>query len=231
MSIDPQWIIAGASCISAFAIVAAAIQIKLSFESIVISKNNLENIAEQLNLGRKVYIDSHDSERRKKAISLLKDWTLFLADNGTAAKGFVAQLGKEQCKEILNEAEVIVDEKYKDYLERNIPKIGDIEKSEECREREVKLSRYQSSIIRQQSSSYLNLLETILSARRHGIADKAMIYEQFANLVIADTDRPIMHNFRRSIGGIDAFPSIHAFVEEVAESQSPEAGKDELGQC
>lgn len=230
MTIDPQWIIAGASTVSALAIVIAAFQIRISLNGISISKESLDKIAEQIDISRSVYMDSHELERRKKAIVLLKDWSLYLSEHGTAAKGFVSKLNKEQCKEIISEKELIVDEKYKDYLERNIPNIGEIKKTDDCREREVKLSRFQSSIIRRQCSSYLNLLETILSASRYGIADNDMITEQFSNLVTSDLDDPILNTFRIAIGGVDAYPSIHDFVDKILDRYKPKTGKTQLGE-
>ena len=67
-----------------------------------------------------------------------------------------------------------------------------------------------------------------MAARRHGIADKDMVYEQFANLVTSNIDKPIMHDFRKAIGENDAFPSIQAFVLEVVGNGVPEPGKMSL---
>lgn len=229
MQWDPQWVIAAASCISALAIIVAVIQINIAKKNVSISQKSLDEIANQIKLAKQVYVDSHDLERRKKAIILLKDWSIYLSDHGTAAKDFLSKLDKDQCMAILKEKEVIVDAKYKDYLERNITGIGEIGIDEDCGGREIKLTRSQSSLVRRQGASYLNMLETILSASRNGIADKEMIKEQFANLVMEDIDKPIMYNFRQGIGGIDAFPSIHSFVGEIISQYKVADGKKQLG--
>ena len=230
---DPQWIIAIANSIVAVGLLLVVVQIwysaiglkvaKQSFVNAVaqleLNREALDKTAEQVSLAQQAFIESHDLERRKKAIILLKDWSMFIYEVGTGAKSFAEKLDFERSRSLWTEESFEIDMKQKAYLERTVPAIGDIAGSGE---KNAKLSSSQVSVLRKQVVSYLNLLETILAARRHNVADPDMLKEQFGNLVVPKEGKHLLTHFRAIAGGVDAFPSIELFVKEI---------EDEKGAC
>ena len=230
---DPQWIIAIANSIVAAGLLLVVVQVwysarglKLAMQSFVnavkqleLNREALDKTAEQVSLAQKAFIDSHDLERRKKAIILLKDWSRFIYEAGTGAKSFAEKLDFKKSELLWIEESFEIDTKQKGYLEQTVPAIGQVAVNAEGK---IALSSSQVSILRKQVVSYLNLLETILSARRHNVADPDMLKEQFGNLVVPREGKHLLTHFRAIAGGVEAFPSIELFVKEI---------EDEKGAC
>ncbi len=60
---------------------------------------------------------------------------------------------------------------------------------------------------------YLNMLESILSAWHHGIADKKIIEEEFKYLIDPKDNHGLLPKFRKVAG--DSYPAITAFANHL----------------
>lgn len=232
-----EWVSAIASAIGAMGILFVALQTWLASRSLRVSHATLEKAAtqleltqkalnqtaEQICLSQKTYIDSHELERRKNAIELMIDWSSFIERSGTASKNFSERLDWRDTEKLFKEQALAIDKKYKDYLERDVQDLPPIDPPSDGKD-QVTLNQEHTAVIRRQVASYLNHLESILAARRHGVADRKMLKEQFENLVVPERGKSILRNFRILAGGKMAFPAIDEFVGEinsVKETPSP----------
>jgi hypothetical protein len=93
----------------------------------------------------------------------------------------------------------------------------------------IEVSEAAVSFVRWQAIKYLNLLESVLSAWRHNVADREMIEEQFAYLSNPQKGYNAMAKLREVMGGHN-FPAIDTFINEVRrKSLSPlSSGKPPL---
>jgi hypothetical protein len=89
-----------------------------------------------------------------------------------------------------------------------------------------------AAVIRWHILTYLNVLESILTAERHGIADSDIIREQFHYLVNPMEGHTGLKHFRTAAGGHAAYPAIADLVARlVKSSESTVAGKKPLWQA
>lgn len=195
-------------------------------EQIALQRRSIDQVSAQVDLAKSAYTESHELERRKTAIHLIRDWVDFLHKNGTGAKAFAETLDFQNTKLLWQEKQLDIPLKLKAYLEKTVPSIGPIQTINESTAR---LTEPQSSIIRREAVSYLNTIETVLAARRHGIADEEMLEEQFANLVAPSDGKQILVQLRNIAGGVSAFPSIEEFVREIEQKNVAVPKKAKLG--
>lgn len=235
-----DWISAISNAVVAVGLVLVWLQVRIAAKGLAVSQLALASVVEQVTLQRKAidqvstqidlaksaYTESHELERRKTAIQLIRDWADFLHKNGTGAKAFAETLDFQNTKLLWQEKQLDIPLKLKAYLEKTVPSIGPIQAINESTAR---LTEPQSSIIRREAVSYLNTIETILAARRHGIADPDMLEEQFANLVAPSDGKQILVQLRNIAGGVSAFPSIEDFVREVGQKKETLTKKAKLG--
>ncbi len=164
----------------------------------------------------------HERSRRENAVKFLLDWSLNLEQASTLARKFVEELDEENCRKIVKQSPTTVPLDKKNILLGCL--VGITDKLEEI-DNSIKLSEKEVSHIRWLLITYLNKLESILTAYRHGIVDKEMIKEQFKYLVSPENGHYALEKFRKAAGGKNTFPSIYFFVEELKreEKQPPSA--------
>lgn len=174
-----------------------------------------------------IYRKDHDRSRRQNAVSLIADWSRGLKQNASIAKTFVESLSVDQTKQLWNQKpfkvskdkEVLLKACLSGVLLKPILKIdGD----------SISLDIAEVSAIRWLVVSYLNQLESILSAWRHNVADREIIEEEFNYLVSSDSYQ-ILKDFRNAEKGVNTFPAIDEFVKLLhPDSQMPPQGKGKI---
>lgn len=177
----------------------------------------------QLNIMKKTTSQDHERSRREKAIDLILEWVKFTND-GTGAKCLVERLDEKQCEKVWKEQAFEMEIKYKDYAERNIKGFGNVE-TDETR-KVVIISKSQSSILRKEVVSYLNLTEVVFAAMYNSVADRDIILNEFSSLVCDRQNIHYLEKFRKVAGAKSAFPYSYRFVDELV---CPIAEKEPLG--
>ena len=155
----------------------------------------------------------HASERRKKAIELIQFWSTNLSTKQSAARMLVEKLNFEQSKSLFNKEPFTIDVKHKDYLAmclRASSNINSLIKNDR-----IHLSIKEVIQIKEGVVDFLNLLESILSAWRHNVADRDIIKEEFHFLVLPEEGHYVLENFRKAAGVRATSPAIDEFFEHV----------------
>jgi hypothetical protein len=158
----------------------------------------------------------HERSRRTEAINLLLFWSTSLNHKSSLARKYVEKLSKEQIKSLCEQEEVIFEEKDKGLCNqiKELLNIGD--NHDNC-----KLTRSESAELRFLNISYLNTLESILTAWRHMVVDTEIIEEQFSYLINFKKGYEILKDFRQEEGGRDTYPSIEKFCEHLESKGKP----------
>ena len=198
---DPQWIIAGASCIAALGIFGVIYQSYYAFKQLGASINQLKF--------------DHERSRREKAIELLCHWDTNLTLNGAVARKFAESLSFEQSKSLCTQQAFTIDNKNYGLFLGSLSPTSATLRGEHKPEGDIEVSERESSEIRWSIIYYLNHLEAILSAVRHNVADKKIIHEQFSYLVAPSEGHYLLEDFRKIAGGATTYPSIDAFAIEL----------------
>lgn len=176
----------------------------------------------------------HEKGRREKAVELLLSWTLNIKPEANSAMKIVERFNKEQCvalhKEetfsvdciLYSEIEAIVPSKKKIAPEEKDLKarceICNGDKKSQC-VHDIELTVKQVKKLRYLIISYLNLLESVLVAWQHGIADKDIIEQQFAFLVKPKEYKNCLEDFRVACGSEVSYPAIETFCRTLEEKR------------
>lgn len=152
----------------------------------------------------------HERSRREKAIELISQWALGLNKRGSAARKLVETLDQERSKSLFNQESFKIDKKHVGLLRAALEA-----EVEEPSGDDICLDENQSSELRWQVVTFLNSLESVLSAWRHNVADKEIITEQFRYLVSTADSHYILEEFRVAAGGSHTYPAIQEFVEYI----------------
>lgn len=179
----------------------------------------------QLYYMKKSFCHDHERSRREKAIDLVLSWVNYTSERGTASKNFVEQLNETDCNHIWKEQSFVVDIKYKNYLERNIEGFGECKVFKESGIDRIQISDIQSSVIRTNVCSYLNLTEMIFAAYYAKVADEFIIRREFSFLVSEEQNIHFLETFRKVAGGKISFPYTYSFVEELKKINLEERNK------
>jgi hypothetical protein len=188
---DPQWIIAIASSTGALGVIFVAIQASAAISQLKISSEQLNTSIEELKA-------DHERSRREQAAELLSRWDSRLTRNAATARKFAETLSFEQSKALFNheEFEVNNNKHYQLFLGALPLDLSALRSKDETIPNTIKANERESSEIRWALITYLNQLETMLTAVRHKVADKVMIYEQFEYLVAPSDGHYVLAKYR-----------------------------------
>jgi hypothetical protein len=161
----------------------------------------------------------HERARKEKAIELMIAWSQGLHKSGSAARKLGEKLDAEQSRKLYRNEVFSIGKDKKDFL------VACFNANEVFQEDNngINLSPDQTSVLRWHIISYLNLLESILSAKRHNVADRDMIKEEFKYLISPEDGHSVLQAFRNAAGNTD-FPAIGEFAREI------EAEKNKIGE-
>lgn len=151
-----------------------------------------------------------------------------LNQKSSASRKVVEQLSNKECIDLFKQKNVSVSNTNEN---SNLLKIlfennfKEIKKDEDYFELDVVMA----SQLRWEVITYLNVLESILIAYWHNVADKTIIKEQFLYLVNPRENHFVLEEFRKA-AGIDDYPGIRDFVDGIKkEKESPNIGKKKTG--
>ncbi|ART83263.1 hypothetical protein CBP31_12055 [Oceanisphaera profunda] len=194
---DPQWVIATASSVAALGIIVVIFQAKVTVKQLNTSIQGLKS--------------DHERSRRERAIELLRHWDSSLTLNSVMARKFAETLEFNQSKCLLKQQPFKISSEHYGLFVGSLSSMSARLRDEGIPKDKLQVTEREFSEIRWAVISYLNLLETVLTAVRHNIADKEMLYEQFTYLVSPSEGHYILEDFRNAAGGSKTYPSIEAF--------------------
>ncbi len=165
----------------------------------------------------------HERSRREKAVDLLVLWSESLQRENSSARKFAEQLDEVQTRKLWDlEAPLVVDARAGNLaLAALLSPVG----CASLPDGRYELNAQAVEAIRWQVVRYLNMLESVLAAWRHNVADRDVLQEQFSFLYDGRKGYAGCALFRRTAGGVDAYPAIEEFVDSLKLKSQGTAGK------
>lgn len=191
----------------------------------IITAGGVVFVAFQALTARKSLVANHERSRREKSIKLLMHMDVIRQRQSSIARKFAESLNFKQSKALLNQESFKVDSKYKDLLLGSVSKESKLHESVKDDNDQIEVPVSDCADIRWQIVSYLNNLESTLSAWRHNVADRDMLEEQYHFLVSPSDGHYLLKEFRKAAGGAKHFPSIEEFVSHIENQPKDSNGK------
>lgn len=170
-----------------------------------------------IHLSKKTLTRYHEGSRREKAIELLLYWSNNLDKKLSLVRKYVEQLDKKQTEKLFNQEEIVFDEKNR-LLCTQIKELLGIDNTGDS----LRLTSAECAELRWTVFSYLNMLETILTAWRHRVADTDIIEEEFSYLVGVNRNKKILDEFIQAASGRCTYTSIEKFCNHLKEKYEKE---------
>ena len=199
----PEWITAIASCIAATSVLFVAVQAYIAVKQLKSSHDHLRA--------------DHERSRRENAINVVRQWTETLNKSLPAARKFVQQLSKADCKKLLDRESFEVNGKYKSLLKHALHDVIDDEKELDPIGDKIMLSEKHLSELLVLVVHHLNTLEVALLSWMNGVADRDIIEHEFKYLIRFDDGHYILENLREVMAGKAKYPAIDSFVNHLIE--------------
>ncbi len=165
------------------------------------------------------YKSDHERSRREKAVDLILEWSKNLNEKSSIARKFAETLDAQKSLSLFKQEPFEIDSKSLELF------FGYIGKKKEEGNDKYKLTFEEVTKVRWDVIKYLNVLESILSAWRHNIADNEMIREQFKYLVKPSEGHDVLKEFRKAAE--NSYPAIDEFVSKLENNENKE-GKEKI---
>lgn len=215
---EAEWVSALAAVVGAVGIIFVALQTSIAASQLKNQEQQLKKAAEQMSFAYKQMKNDHERSRREFTISLMRDWTLNLSHSSTIARKLVEGFSLEQCRAINTNDTLKVEGDKKEKLKAALQ---DVLEDRELIENNgfIVLEERDVAHLKFLLVTYLNTLETILMSWKLAVADKEILEQEFAYLVKPEEGHEALATFRKAVGGANAFPAIHAFVEKLKQNK------------
>ncbi len=212
--VEAEWVSAISAAIGAIGIVFVAIQTSIAAKQLANQDIQLKKTNEQLELSFTQMCNDHERSRREFTILLMKDWTLNLEHSSSIARKLVEGFSLEQCQAINNHGHLEIKPEKKEKLQTALQ---DVLKDRVLKEENgmLVLEEIDVAHLKYLLITYLNTLETILMSWKLAVADREILEQEFSYLVKPQEGHEALATFRQAVGGINAFPAIHDFVEKI----------------
>ena len=179
----------------------------------------------QLFLIKSHFNKEHQYKRNLHSNEIIRWWVETANNRVTgAARQVVECFSPAQCRSLVNneavhlilpedneeqrrEREYLL-EKIKVCLEENHAQV-------EIQGSSVTINASEFSLLRSLTTRYLNSMETVCSAWRHHLVNRALIEEEFTYIVHVNRGYRMLQTFREQSGGTEAFPAIYEFIVAV----------------
>lgn len=169
----------------------------------------------------------HERSRRENCIEMMKIWTELTAGISLSAR-FAFQLfetfDENQCKLLWDSEPLKIEEKHKHLLTLSLKEYFDNLVLNE-NNGNIELTREQVATLRFLAASYLNLLEMIFACWRHHIGDRAIIEDEFGQLISPAKDKFPYEKLRIAS---ESYPSISEFEKALKRKYAKESDKGQI---
>lgn len=160
--------------------------------------------------------------RRVRATDMMKSF-VERVDVATSltVRDFAENLDLEQCRALWERRSFNVSSNLRDPLIDALRALGsDAQEYIATETADICIGRQEANQLRGYLLGYLNLLEMVATAWRHGVADREILVEEFKTVVHRSNGKFVLEDFRCSTG---IYPSLQLFVEAIQkEIDSPE---------
>lgn len=178
----------------------------------------------QIFLLKKQIKEGHEERRRENTIRIMENWCVSVKKDTCIAEQVARKLNQEQCKKLYKQKPFTVSKEIKTEICRFCPL--NYEECENCSlkkdDTEYLLDGKILTELRWHVITYLNTLETVMTAWHIGAVDREIIEEQFQFLTDADKGMSLAE-FRHSAGG---YPMIEEFIDEIKKGKTKNAKKE-----
>lgn len=192
-------------------------QVKASKQQVEAAQEQMKATQAQLEVALEQYRDDHERGRREKAVALLEHCDAHQTREQALARSVIEQLDEQQVSTLVGQGKLALPESMKSQISRILS--ADI--SPQCANGRLELNETQTGELRWRGVQYLNLLETVLTAWLHNVADRHILEGQFRYLYRSTTEDGAMLRFRRALGK-DNYPALDAFIRHLRETLNPE---------
>jgi hypothetical protein len=171
----------------------------------------------QVFLLKKQIHDDHERSRREKAVDLMLGWSRQLDRKSSITRKFAELLSEENLRCIFNQESFSLPgmpEKNEKLLAACLG-LEDEKAKLQTVNGQIVVSESQSGMIRWQLISYLNSLESVISAWACNVADREIIQNEFEYLFSSDGSGQALAKFRVIAGGSASYPYIELFEIEM----------------
>lgn len=159
----------------------------------------------QLLIMRNTEKKNREEARRLNTVQVMQHWSDSLEKETSFAERIVEQFDKEQCRKLYAKDNLIVNEKLAGEIMQLCPLHAD--DCEQQSENQFLIKGALLSELRWYIITYLNTLETVLTAWNLSIVDHETIVSQFQYLYNQEKDWNVLEEFRNASGGNKSYPS------------------------
>jgi hypothetical protein len=203
----PEWITAIGTIVTAGGVLLLRKQIDLLWKQLEL-------------MGIQVKAD-HERSQRENSINYLFEWSKGLLRSSSLARRLAEELDPKQTKALAKEEELALDKAHKELVMGVLTPGPHYVLKETAHE--IVLDKSQVADIRWQLVRYLNNLESIFVAARHGVANEEILIEQFDYLYDERQGHHILQNLREALGGAKAYPALHELEKKLTAKHGPAA--------
>ena len=220
-----EWIIAVSSGLGALGVIFIVWQAMTMKKQLIAMVSQTQMMGHQVRLMNEEMVNAHELARRQRANDLMMEWSKGISKHGSITRQFIEKLDKNQCNALANQEPFTISVALESFFSKCLVQATQAEDKDIIKNASgvIEVTKAQASILRSGMVGYLNLLESILSARHYGIADRDMIKEQFAYLYDEKEGHFMLNGYRQALG-VKKLPSIHAFYLELKEDAEAKGG-------
>ena len=157
-------------------------------------------------------VADHERSRRQNTVDILMEFSRTLSGKFSSAAHIVFLLGPPEVKNLYDNNPISIPESAKHYLESILETAVP---DERVKNNSIALDSNETQKIRQEVSSYLNMLESVLSGWHLGVVDRPTIEREFSYLGATEKGQFLLQNYRDAAGGTNSFPAIQLFSDHL----------------
>ena len=216
-----DWIVAISSVFAAIGVIFVAVQTSFAkktlsnaAENLEIAKSSLKYAAENIAVAKDSMLADHDRSRRERALEILRHWNASVSESMPSARNLVETFDFEQCKKIIAHEPFTINESHEKTLEAAMSNYKHVQPPR-IDNGSIHLDETHLFQLGFQCCGFLNALEIAIQGWLHHVGDEEIIEQELSYLVKPEKNYHILKEFRAALGGVSAYPAIHAFVEHI----------------
>jgi hypothetical protein len=207
----------------------SAIASSVSAVAAIIALGGIYFAWRQVKVMLKTLTSDHERSRRITSIEMLHIWHERLSKKASSSRKLVEEFNFQQAKAVYKQEKIEIELRLKEKFFSIFPEAeNDIHNPIEETASHFSVPEKYSALLRWELVTYLNTLETVLSAWNHNVADREMIEEQFEYFISPEDNHYMLQEFRTAAGGSSSYPCTEIFIEHLKSKRSLKSGKEKI---